>query len=62
MLTSEQGKILPEALVEVGAAADSIDWMAEEGRRAYSPMIPVRDGVNQIVIPEPVGVVAAFSP
>ena len=32
-LTMEQGKVLAEALLEVEAAAASIDWMAEEGRR-----------------------------
>ncbi len=39
-LTHEQGKPLAEARGEVLAATDIIDWSAEEGRRAYSQMIP----------------------
>ncbi|MBV8169116.1 MAG: NAD-dependent succinate-semialdehyde dehydrogenase, partial [Alphaproteobacteria bacterium] len=43
--------------------ADVIDWFAEEGRRAYGRVIPARaDGVYQLVIKEPVGPVAAFTP
>jgi succinate-semialdehyde dehydrogenase/glutarate-semialdehyde dehydrogenase len=45
-------------------AADSIDWYAEEGRRAYGRIIPSRapQGVYQFVFKEAVGVVAAFTP
>ncbi|HSR00468.1 MAG TPA: aldehyde dehydrogenase family protein, partial [Sphingomicrobium sp.] len=44
-------------------AADIIDWYAEEGRRAYGRIVPGRQkGVRQIVLQEPVGVVAAFTP
>jgi succinate-semialdehyde dehydrogenase/glutarate-semialdehyde dehydrogenase len=43
--------------------ADTIDWYAEEGRRAYGRVIPSQlANVNQIIIKEPVGPVAAFSP
>ena len=63
LLTMEQGKPLPEAKGEVMAAADVIDWFAEEARRAYGRVIPSRaDGVHQIVLKEPVGPVAAFTP
>ena len=44
-------------------SADIIDWYAEEGRRAYGRIVPGRGkGVRQIVLQEPVGVVAAFTP
>jgi succinate-semialdehyde dehydrogenase/glutarate-semialdehyde dehydrogenase len=44
-------------------SADIIDWYAEEGRRAYGRIVPGRQkGVRQIVLQEPVGVVAAFTP
>ena len=33
-LTLEQGKPIGEARLEVAVAADTIDWFAEEGRRA----------------------------
>ncbi len=42
LMTMEQGKPLPEAKMEVMAAADIIDWFAEEGRRAYGRVIPAR--------------------
>ncbi|HET9663055.1 MAG TPA: NAD-dependent succinate-semialdehyde dehydrogenase [Burkholderiales bacterium] len=63
MLTMEQGKPLSEAKQEVLAGADIIDWFAEEARRAYGRVIPARaEGVYQLVIKEPVGPVAAFTP
>ena len=63
MLTMEQGKPLFEAKQEVLAGADIIDWFAEEARRAYGRVIPARaEGVYQLVIKEPVGPVAAFTP
>ena len=64
LMTMEQGKPLIEAKMETMGAADSIDWYAEEGRRAYGRIIPSRapQGVYQFVFKEPVGVVAAFTP
>ncbi len=62
-LTIEQGKVLGEAKVELMGSADIIEWFAEEGRRAYGRIIPARaDGVRNMVVMEPVGVVAGFSP
>jgi succinate-semialdehyde dehydrogenase/glutarate-semialdehyde dehydrogenase len=63
LMTMEQGKPLYEAKGEVLAATDVIDWFAEEARRAYGRVIPARtEGVYQLVIKEPVGPVAAFTP
>jgi succinate-semialdehyde dehydrogenase / glutarate-semialdehyde dehydrogenase len=63
LLTMEQGKPLAEAKGEVMAGADVIDWFAEEARRTYGRVIPARgEGVYQLVVKEPVGPVAAFSP
>jgi succinate-semialdehyde dehydrogenase/glutarate-semialdehyde dehydrogenase len=63
LMTMEQGKILAEAKLEILAGADTIDWFAEEARRAYGRVIPARaQGVYQLVIKEPVGPVAAFTP
>src|ERR1700722_11824156 len=62
-LTQEQGKPLPEAKGEVLAGADVIDWFAEENRRSYGRVIPARaQGIYQLVVKEPVGPVAAFTP
>ncbi len=63
LMTLEQGKPLPEAKMEVMAAADIIDWFAEEARRAYGRVVPARgEGIYQLVVKEPVGPVAAFTP
>ena len=63
IMTMEQGKPLFEAKVETNLAADIIDWMAEEGRRTYGRIVPARaDNVYQLVMKEPVGPVAAFTP
>ncbi|MFZ4408779.1 MAG: NAD-dependent succinate-semialdehyde dehydrogenase [Paracraurococcus sp.] len=63
LMTQEQGKPVAEAKMEVLAGADVIDWFAEEARRAYGRVIPARaEGIYQLVIKEPVGPVAAFTP
>jgi len=63
IMTQEQGKVLAESKIEVMTTADIIEWFAEEGRRAYGRIIPSRNPtVRQLVVSEPVGVVAAFTP
>jgi succinate-semialdehyde dehydrogenase/glutarate-semialdehyde dehydrogenase len=63
IMTQEQGKVLAEARAETLTTADIIDWMAEEGRRSYGRIIPGRAPNSRLmVIQEPVGVVAAFTP
>jgi len=63
VLTQEQGKVFMEAKLEVQSAGDILDWYAAEGQRAYGRIIPARaDGVRNMVIMEPVGPVAAFTP
>lgn len=63
LMTAEQGKPLAEARAETKAAIETIEWFAEEARRTYGRVIPPRgEGILQLVIKEPVGVVAAFTP
>jgi succinate-semialdehyde dehydrogenase/glutarate-semialdehyde dehydrogenase len=63
LMTLEQGKPLAEARMEALSAGDLIDWFAEEARRTYGQIVPPRaEGVSQLVIKEPVGPVAAFTP
>ena len=63
VMTQEQGKVFAEARAEVLTSADIIDWYAEEGRRTYGRVVPGRQkGVRQLVLQEPCGVVAAFTP
>ena len=63
VLSVEQGKPFAESKMEVLSSADLIDWFAEEGRRTYGRIVPARAaGITQLVIKEPVGPVAAFTP
>ncbi len=63
LLTQEQGKPLAEARIEVNSAADIIGWFADEGRRVYGRIVPLRNiHAQQTVVKEPVGPVAAFTP
>ncbi len=61
--TIEQGKPVAEATAEAYAAADILDWFAEEGRRIYGRIVPSRiQGVRDLVLRQPVGPVVAFTP
>jgi succinate-semialdehyde dehydrogenase/glutarate-semialdehyde dehydrogenase len=63
LITLDQGKPLGEGIGEAKNAADHIDWYAEEGRRSYGRVIPSRsNSVRQLVLREPIGPVAAFTP
>ncbi len=63
LMTQEQGKPLVEAKGEIAAAADTIDTFAEEGNRVYGRIVPARNlAARQMVLREPVGPVAAFTP
>lgn len=63
LLTQEQGKPLVEAKLEVIAAAGIMEWFAEEGMRVYGRVMPSRNlAVRQMVLKDPVGPVAAFTP
>lgn len=62
-ITLDNGKPLADAIAEVENAAEHVEWHAEEGRRIYGRVVPSRDpAVRQLVVREPVGVCAAFSP
>lgn len=62
-ITMDMGKPLAESVAEVNACSEHAEWHAEECRRIYGRVIPARvDGVRQLVLREPVGVCAAFSP
>lgn len=63
LMTREEGKALAEARAEVLMSADTLDWFSEEARRSYGRVVPARvDAVFNIVVKEPVGPVAAFTP
>ncbi len=64
MLTQEQGKPLAEAKGETMAAAELIEWFADEGLRVYGRLVPSRGRpeLRQMVVKDAVGPVAAFTP
>ena len=62
-LTLEQGKVFSEAKGEMGAAIEITEWYAEECVRSYGRIIPGRmPGSRSMVLKEPIGPVAAFTP
>ncbi|MEI7688447.1 MAG: NAD-dependent succinate-semialdehyde dehydrogenase, partial [Planctomycetota bacterium] len=62
-LTMEQGKPLAEAKGEVLHSADTFEWFAEEGKRAYGQVIPnSAPGKKHVTLKHPIGVVGAISP
>jgi succinate-semialdehyde dehydrogenase/glutarate-semialdehyde dehydrogenase len=63
IMTTEQGKPLPEAKGEIAYAASFIEWFAEEGKRIYGDVIPtVWPDRRLVVIKQPIGVCAAITP
>jgi succinate-semialdehyde dehydrogenase/glutarate-semialdehyde dehydrogenase len=63
LMTQEQGKPLAEAKGEIGMATEVIEWFAEEARRVYGRVVPSRNLLSQqLVLKDPVGPVAAFTP
>lgn len=62
-LTMEQGKPLAEAKGEILHSADTFEWFAEEGKRAYGQVIPnSAPGKKHVTLKHPIGVVGAISP
>jgi succinate-semialdehyde dehydrogenase/glutarate-semialdehyde dehydrogenase len=62
-LTQEQGKPLPEAKAEILHTADTFEWFAEEGKRAYGQVIPSWNAAKRhYAIKHPVGVVGTITP
>ena len=61
-LTLEQGKPLAEAKGEVLGSAQMFDWYAAETQRIYGRVLVRPVGQRSLVIKQPVGPVAAFSP
>ncbi|MDT8398764.1 MAG: NAD-dependent succinate-semialdehyde dehydrogenase [Pseudomonadales bacterium] len=61
--TLESGKVLAQTRIEVNMTIEVFEWYAEEGRRAYGRVLAQRQaGSRMLVVKEPVGPVAAFTP
>jgi len=63
LMTLEQGKVIAESRQEVERGAETCEWMAGESQRIYGRTIGGRAGnLSQLVMKEPIGIVAAFTP
>ena len=62
LMTQEQGKPLVESRGEVAGSASMFDWYAEEIKRDYGRLLVRPTGQRSMVVHEPVGVVATFTP
>jgi succinate-semialdehyde dehydrogenase/glutarate-semialdehyde dehydrogenase len=62
LLTQEQGKPFAEARAEVIGSAQMFDFYAEEAKRSYGRVLVRPTGQRSIVIPQPVGPTATFTP
>ena len=61
-ITLEHGKPIAQARLEVIRGCEFVEWDAGEGQRTYGRVIPSEPGIKYIVVHQPVGMVAAFSP
>ncbi len=61
-ITLEHGKPFEQARLEVIRGCEFIEWDAAEGQRAYGRIIPSMPGIRYLVVRQPIGPVAAFSP
>ena len=63
VLTLEQGKPINESRLEIVLSVETLDFMADEGRRTYGRVIPGHTPHSRVITTlEPVGPVAAFTP
>jgi succinate-semialdehyde dehydrogenase / glutarate-semialdehyde dehydrogenase len=62
LLTMEQGKPLDQARGEIIGAASMFDFYAEEAKRAYGRVLVRPTGQRSMVIKQPVGPTAIFTP
>jgi succinate-semialdehyde dehydrogenase / glutarate-semialdehyde dehydrogenase len=61
--TMESGKPIAQSRIELHMSTEVLEWYAEEGRRAYGRVLPQRQpGTRLLVVKEPIGPVAAFTP
>ena len=62
LMTMEQGKPLAESKSEVIGSAQMFEWCAEDARRMYGRTLVRPSGQRSMVVQQPVGPVAIFTP
>jgi len=58
----ESGRTLAEVRAEIERSATFLDWDSEEIKRIYGRIVPTDAPIQQFVVREPIGPVAAFTP
>lgn len=61
-ITSELGKPIKQARLEVVRGCEFFEWDAGEAQRMYGRVIPSEPGIRYMTVRQPIGMVAAFSP
>ena len=61
-ITLEHGKPFLQARLEVIRGCEFFEWDAGEAVRTYGRVIPSKPGIRYVVVHQPIGTVAAFSP
>ena len=61
-MTQEQGKVIAESRAEVAGSAQLFDFYAEEQKRNYGRVLVRPAGQRSIVVHQPVGPTATFTP
>jgi len=62
LMTMEQGKPIAESRSEVMGSAQLFEWCAEEARRMYGRTLVRPSGMRSMVLQQPIGPVALFTP
>jgi succinate-semialdehyde dehydrogenase/glutarate-semialdehyde dehydrogenase len=62
IITLENGKTLAESRIEVERAPTYFEWDAAQSLRAYGIVVPGEAQMQKIVLRQPIGPVAAFTP
>ena len=61
-ISLELGKPIKQSRLEVIRGCEFFEWDAAEGQRLYGRVIPSAPGIRYVVVHQPIGSVAAFSP
>lgn len=62
ILTLEQGKPIADARNEIARAVGFLEWDAAQAQRLYGSIVPAGRQMQQMILKQPIGPVAAFTP
>lgn len=62
IITRENGKLIADARAEVERSASFFDWDMAQALRAYGTIVPGEAQMQKLILRQPIGPVAAFTP